>query len=82
MLVHAANIQDAAGLGDLLKRVKPLYNWLRAVFADSIYNRLTALLACFLFGLALIPDFSQGGGVRSCNGANPKPDQTLTSSLR
>ena len=41
-------------LGDLLKRVKPLYNWLRVVFADSIYNRLTALLACFLFGLTLI----------------------------
>ena len=54
MVVHAADIQDADGLGDLLKRVKPLYNWLRAVFADSIYNRLAALLACFLFGLALI----------------------------
>ena len=24
------------------------------MFADSIYNRLAALLACFLFGLALI----------------------------
>ena len=23
-------------------------------FADSIYNRLTALLACFLFGLTLV----------------------------
>jgi len=33
--------------------VKPLYPWLRAVFADSIYNRLAALLACLLFGLAL-----------------------------
>jgi putative transposase len=54
ILVHAADIQDADGLGDLLKRVKPLYNWLRAVFADSIYNRLTALLACFLAGLVLI----------------------------
>ena len=28
--------------------MKPLYAWLRAVFADSIYNRLAALLACFL----------------------------------
>jgi putative transposase len=28
--------------------------WLRAVFADSIYDRLGALLACFLFGLTLI----------------------------
>src|ERR687893_330775 len=52
--VQAAEIQDADGLWDLLKRVKPLYPWLRAVFADSIYNRFTALLACFLFGLTLI----------------------------
>jgi putative transposase len=34
--------------------VKPLYPWLRAVFADSVYNRLAGLLACFLFGLTLI----------------------------
>ena len=54
ILVHAADIQDADGLGDLLKRLKPLYVWLRAVFADSIYNRLAALLACSLAGLALI----------------------------
>ena len=54
VVVHAADIQDADGLGELLKRVKPLCNWLRAVFADSIYNRLAALLACFLAGLALI----------------------------
>ena len=53
VVVHAADIQDADGLHDLLKRVKPLYPWLRAVFADSVYNRLAALLACFLFGLAL-----------------------------
>jgi hypothetical protein len=31
-----------------------LYVWLRAVFADSIYNRLAALLACYLGGLVLI----------------------------
>jgi putative transposase len=42
VLVHAADIQDADGLGDLLKCVKPLYPWLRAVFADSIYNRNAA----------------------------------------
>jgi putative transposase len=53
-VVHAADIQDADGLGDLLRHVKPLYNWLRAVFADSSHNRLAALLACFLAGLALI----------------------------
>ena len=35
MVVHAADIQDADGLWGLLKRVKPLYPWLRAVFADS-----------------------------------------------
>lgn len=51
--VSLADIQDD-GLLDLLKRVKPLYNWLRTVFANSIYSRLSALLACFLFGLALI----------------------------
>ena len=54
VVVHAADIQDADGLWGLLKRLKPLYCWLRAVFADSIYNRLAALLACFLFGLTLI----------------------------
>jgi putative transposase len=54
VLVHAASIQDADALADLLRRLKPIYNWLRAVFADSIYNRLATLLACFLAGLALI----------------------------
>jgi putative transposase len=54
IVVHAANIQDADGLGALLEQVKPLYAWLRVVFADSIYNRLAALLACCLAGLALI----------------------------
>src|SRR5215204_6157785 len=53
ILVHAADIQDADGLGDLLKRLKPLYLCLQAVFADSIYNRLAALLACYLAGLVL-----------------------------
>ena len=54
VVVQAADIQDADGLWELLKRIKPLYSWLRVVFADSIYSRLTALLACFLFGLVLI----------------------------
>jgi putative transposase len=54
VVVHVADVQDADGLWDLLKRLEPLYPWLRAVFADSLYNRLTALLACFLFGLTLI----------------------------
>jgi putative transposase len=54
VLVHAADIQDADGLPDLLKRLKPLDPWLRAVFADGIYNRLAALLAGFLAGLTLL----------------------------
>lgn len=54
VLVHAASIQDADGAGDLLRRIKPLYCWLQTVFADSIYDRVAALLACFLLGLTLI----------------------------
>ena len=54
VIVHAANIQDADSAWDLLSRVKRLYCWLKAVFADSIYNRLPVLLTCFLLGLTLI----------------------------
>ena len=54
VVVHAADIQDADGLQDLLERLKPLYCWLRVIFADAIYGRVAALLACFLFGLTLI----------------------------
>ncbi len=54
VVVHAASIQDADGAGGLLGRIKPLYCWLRAVFADGGYNRVPALLACFLLGLALL----------------------------
>ena len=46
VLVHAASIQDADGAGKLLRRLKPLYCWLRTVFADGAYNRIAALLAC------------------------------------
>ena len=52
--VQVASLQDADGAGDLLRRLKPLYCWLRVVFADSAYNRVAALLACFLLGLTLI----------------------------
>jgi putative transposase len=52
--VHAADVQDADGAGDLLKRLKRLYPWLKIVFAGSVYDRLAALLACFLLGLTLI----------------------------
>ena len=38
----------------MLKKIKHLYCWLKVVFADSIYNRLPVLLACFLLGLTLI----------------------------
>ena len=54
VVVHAASVQDADGAGGLLGRIKPLYCWLRAVFADGAYNRVAALLACFLLGLVLI----------------------------
>ena len=54
VVVHAADIQDADGAGDLLRRLKRLYCWLRAVFADGIDDRLAVLLVCFLLGLALI----------------------------
>lgn len=54
VIVHAADIQDADSAWNLLKKVKQLYCWLKAVFADSIYNRLAVLLACFLLGLTLI----------------------------
>jgi putative transposase len=54
IVVHAADLQDADGAWDLLKKIKPLYCWLRVVFADSIYQRTAALLACVLLGLTLI----------------------------
>jgi len=54
VLAHAADVQDADGVGDLLRRLKHLYCWLEVVFADSVYDRLPALLACFLLGLTLI----------------------------
>jgi putative transposase len=54
VIVHAADVQDADGVGDLLRRLKRLYPWLKAVFADGAYDRLAALLACFLLGLTLI----------------------------
>src|SRR3954449_2352795 len=54
VVVHAADVQDADGVGDLLRRLKRLYPWLEAVFADGAYDRLAALLACFLLGLTLI----------------------------
>ena len=40
MIVHAADIQDADGVGDLLRRLKRLYPWLKVVFADGVYDRL------------------------------------------
>ena len=52
--MNAADIQDADGAGDLLRRLKRLYPRLKVVFADSAYDRLAALLACFLLGLSLV----------------------------
>ena len=54
VIVHAADVQDADGAGDLLRRLKRLYPWPEAVFADGVYDRLAALPACFLLGLTLI----------------------------
>jgi putative transposase len=54
VIVHAADIQDADSAEDLLKQVKHLYCWLKVVFADSIYDRIAVLIACFLLGLTLI----------------------------
>ena len=54
VLVRAADVQDADGAGDLLRRLKRLYPWLRVVFADGACDRLAALLACFLLGLTLV----------------------------
>jgi putative transposase len=54
VVVHAADTQDAGGAGDLLKKLKRLYCWLKVVFADGVYDRVPVLLACFLLGLTLI----------------------------
>jgi putative transposase len=54
VIVHAADVQDADGAGDLLRRLKRLYCWLEVVFADGAYDRLPVLLACFLLGLTLV----------------------------
>src|SRR6476659_3830638 len=35
VIVHAADVQDADGVGDLLRRLKRLCPWLEAVFADG-----------------------------------------------
>jgi putative transposase len=54
VIVHAADLQDAESAWNLLKKIKPLYCWLKVVFADSVYNRIAVLLACFRLGLTLI----------------------------
>ena len=54
ILVHAADIQDADAAGELPRRIKRLYCWLRAVFADGVHDRLPVLLDCFPLGLTLI----------------------------
>ena len=54
VVVHAADIQDADGAGELRRRLKPLYCWLRAVFADGIDDRPAALPACGRLGLTLV----------------------------
>ena len=46
VVVHAASIQDADGAGDLLRRIKPLYCWLRTVFTGGGYNCKELTIAC------------------------------------
>jgi putative transposase len=57
VVVHAADIRDADGAGDLLRRLKRLDCWLEAVFAvfvDGICDRPAVLPVCCLLGLALV----------------------------
>src|SRR3954453_3752520 len=54
VIVHAADVQDADGAVDLLRRLKRLHPWLEVVFADSAYDRLPAPPARFLLGLTLV----------------------------
>src|SRR3954466_10709008 len=54
VIVHPADVQDADGAGDLPRRLKRLYPWLRVVFADGACDRLPVLLPCFLLGLTLV----------------------------
>jgi len=48
VIVHAADIRDADGAGDLPRRLKRLYRRLRVVFADSVHDRLPVLLGLTL----------------------------------
>jgi putative transposase len=73
VVVHAADIQDADGVGDLLRRLKRLYCWLRAVFTDGAYDRLAVLLACFALGLTL--RLLSGFGVASIGLGNHACDE-------
>src|SRR3954453_13078570 len=54
VIVHAADVQDEDGAADRLRRVEPPPPWREVVFPDSAYDRLAALLACFLLGLTLV----------------------------
>jgi hypothetical protein len=52
VVVHAATIQDADSVGDLLRRLKRLYCWLRVVFADGVpvHGRETPICAYAAMG--------------------------------
>ena len=54
VIVHAADVRDAHGAGDLPRRLRRLYRRLRVVFADSVHDRLPVLLARFPLGLTLV----------------------------
>ena len=62
VIVHAADVRDADGAGDLPRRLRRLCCWLRVVLADGVHDRLPALLACFLLGLTLVVVRRLAGG--------------------
>jgi transposase len=52
--VHPANVQDRDGAALVLARLKPLYCWLRVMFADSAYNSVLLMAFCFTLGITLM----------------------------
>src|SRR4051812_1546727 len=55
VMKHCSNVSPEAVIkNEGMPEVKHLYCWLKVVFADSIYDRIAVLIACFLLGLTLI----------------------------
>jgi hypothetical protein len=61
--VHAADVQDADGAGDLPRRLKRLYPWLKVVFVDGAYlSGCETSLASSMTSMALGRMHGSGGG--------------------